>query len=212
MRRLFLIILFSFALIAHAVADTVQFSATGVQTNPQGQTLTSKLYFGDGVMRTDTSHEGQRRISIMDKNRRIAWLLNPEKQEYVERRGPPPSGQDRPTQAPLPDEPGSPCLEGREGFTCNKLGVENIDGRQTEKWEFITTQQGQTMRAVFWFDRKLRMPIRKEYPGGRVSEVRDIQEGPQPAHLFMVPQGYEKIELPTQQQRDEQSPGDRPRY
>ncbi len=211
MRRLFPIILLSFALIPHTVAQAVQFSATAVQTATEGKTMTSKLYVGDGVVRTETSHEGQTRISIMDKKRRIAWMLNPEKQEYVEMRGPAPSAQDRPSRSPLPDEPGSPCQEGREGFTCNKLGIENINGRQTEKWEFITTQQGQTMRAVFWFDRKLRTPIRKEFPGSHVSELRDIREGTQPAHLFAVPQGYKEIELPSQEQGSEANPGDRPR-
>ncbi len=211
MRRLFPIILLSFAFIPHAVAQAVQFSATAVQTAAEGKTMTSKLYVGDGVVRTETSHEGQTRISIMDKKRRIAWMLNPEKQEYVERRGPAPSAQDKPSRPQVPDEPGSPCQEGREGFTCNKLGVENINGRQTEKWEFITTQQGQTMRAIFWFDRKLRTPVRKEFPGSHVSELRDIREGTQPAHLFTVPQGYKKIEFPAREQGSGANPGDHPR-
>ena len=211
MRRLCPIILLSFALIPQAYAQAVQFSATAVQTAAEGKTMTSKVYFGDGVIRTETSHEGQARISIADKKRRIAWMLNPEKQEYVEMRGPAPSAQDRPSRSPLPDEPGSPCQEGREGFTCNKLGVENVNGRATEKWEFIATQQGQTMRAVYWFDRKLRMPIRKEFPGSHVSELRDIREGPQPAHLFTVPQGYKKIEFPSEGQGSATNPGDPPR-
>ncbi len=161
--------------------------------------VTSKLYVGDGVVRTESSHEGQTRVSIIDNKRRIAWLFNPEKKEYVERVGSRTGEQARPSQAPLPDEPGHPCQTGQGDLTCKKLGVESIGGRPTEKWEQIRTLQGQSMRAVFWFDRKLRTPIRREFPGGYVGELRDIKEGPQPAHLFTVPQGYTKIDLPTQQ-------------
>lgn len=210
MQRLFLIILFSVALIPHAPAESVQFSATAVQTGAEGDATMSKLYVGDGVVRAESSHEGQARISIMDSKRRIAWILNPEKQEYVEMRGPAPSNQGEAAPPLLPDEPGSPCEARKEGFSCNKLGVENVNGRQADKWAFITTQQGETMRAVFWFDRKLRTPIRKEFPGGFVSELRDIKEGPQPAHLFTIPQGYKKIELPTQPRGQKAGPERRP--
>ena len=112
----------------------------------------------------------------------------------------------------MPDDPGSRCQAEREGFTCNKLGEEDLNGRRADKWEFTTTRQGQTMRAVFWFDRKLRTPIRKEFPGGYVSELRDIQEGVQPTTLFTVPEEYKKIEIPTQQQAPGAGPGGQPGY
>ena len=211
MRRVFPILVLTVALVPQAAAESVQFSATAVHTDPEGKATTSKLYVGDGVVRTDSSHDGQTRISIMDKNRRIAWMLNPQKQEYVEMRGPAPSGPAESSQPSMPDDPGSPCQTAREGFTCNKLGVETVNGRETDKWEFIRTQRGQRMRAVFWFDRKLRTPIRKEFPGDYVSELRDIQEGVQPAQLFTVPREYKKIELPTQQPGQGAGPGGRPR-
>ncbi len=210
MRRLLSIIVLAVVLVPHAFAETTQFSATAVQTDPEGKTRMSKLYVGDGVVRTESSYEGQTRISITDSKQRVAWMMNPAKQEYVEMRGPAPTQQRQESRPRMPDDPGSPCQAGTEGFSCNKLGVESIDGRPADKWEFVTTQQGQTMRAVFWFDHRLRTPIRKEFPGGYLSELRDIQEGTQPAHLFTVPQGYKRIELPTQQPRQEAGPGDRP--
>ncbi len=212
MRRVFPILVLTVALIPQAVAESVQFSATAVHTDPEGKATTSKLYIGDGVVRTESSHEGQTRISITDYNRLIAWMLNPQKQEYVEMRGSAPSTSGEASRPLMPDEPGSPCQAAREGFTCNKLGVETVNGRQTDKWEFITARRGQSMRAVFWFDRKLRTPIRKEFPGGYVSELRDIREGAQPAQLFTVPQGYKKIDLPTRQQGQGAGPAGRPQH
>ncbi len=212
MRRLFPIIVLTAALLPQAVAQTVQFSATAVETAGEGKTTMSKLYVGDGMVRTESTYEEQIRVSIVDDKRRIAWMLNPDKREYVEMRGPAPGETAQASQPQLPDDPGSPCLAGREDFRCKKLGVENVNGRPADKWEFISTQQGQTRRAVFWFDRKLRTPIRKEFPGGHVSELRDIKEGAQPVGLFTVPEGYKRIELPTQPQGQGAGPDGRPGY
>ena len=212
MHRLYFGVLLVLGFVSFAFAGPIQFSATAVRMTPEGKTTTSMLYVGDGVTRTESTRDGQSRVSIVDSKRRIAWLINPEKKEYVEMPGPAQSEQAKQRQPPLPDDPDSPCHMSQAQLTCNKLGVENLNGRSTEKWEFVTTRQGQSMRAVFWFDRKLRMPIRREFPGGYVGELRDIKEGTQPVHLFTVPQGYTKIDLPTQQQGSQASPGSGPAY
>ena len=114
MRKLFLMLVLTSAFITHALAESVQFSATAVQTDAEGKTTTSKLYFGDGVVRTESSYEGQARVSIINHKQRIAWMLNPEKKEYVEMRGPAPGPQQGEASRPvLPEEPASPCQAGR---------------------------------------------------------------------------------------------------
>lgn len=185
--------------IPQAMASDVQFSATTVQATPERKTMTGKLYVGDGVMRTEMTRDGQTRITIVDHRRRVAWMLNPAKKEYVEMKGPARRPQaETPSRTPLPDEPGHPCQEGKEGLACDKLGTEQVYGRTTDKWAFTTTEQGQTSRTVVWIDRTLRIPVREEIPGGYVRELRDMREGPPPADLFAVPQGYSKIDIPTQ--------------
>ena len=90
------------------------------------------------------------------------------------------------------------------------LGKEILSGRETEKWEHIQSQQqGQrSLRTVLWYDPKLNLTIREELPGGQVRELKNIQEGPQPASLFELPQGYTKKQMPSlQQDRPDGRPG-----
>jgi hypothetical protein len=98
------------------------------------------------------------------------------------------------------------------------IGKETINGRETEKWEITqirkptqqsqqrqpSQQQGpQTTRSVQWYDPKLDLAIREEYPGGYVRELTNIQVGPQSASLFELPQGYTKKQMPTQRKGDQ---------
>lgn len=80
------------------------------------------------------------------------------------------------------------------------IGEETINGRKTEKWEYVQHQQkgSKTARTLQWYDPELKMPVREEMPGGYSRELKNIQLGPQPASLFELPQGYKKKEMPRQ--------------
>lgn len=195
--------LFGLGLTSPGMAEQggTQFSATMVQSMPNQQDTTTRIFVGDNTMRSESEFQGQPRISIVDTAQGVAWMLNPAKKEYVEMRGTAPSpGAAASNRPPLPDEPGSPCQQDGGDFACARQGMETVNGRPAEKWEFTATQNGQTMTSTVWVDKELRMPIRQELPGGAVSELRDIRVGPQPAHLFQVPGGYTRIELPQQGQ------------
>ena len=88
------------------------------------------------------------------------------------------------------------------------LGQESIDGRNVEKWEMTTTvPKQQPMRTFQWYDPVLELAVREEFPGGYVSELKNIRIGPQPDDLFVVPAGYERVTMPPPDQQ--QAPGDR---
>ena len=70
-----------------APAD-VDFSATAVQTMPQRGTMTGKLYVSKSKMRQEAVQEGQTRITITDGEKNTSWILNPDRKEYVELKGP----------------------------------------------------------------------------------------------------------------------------
>ena len=177
-----------------APAD-VDFSATAVQTMPQRGTMTGKLYVSKSKMRQEAVQEGQTRITITDGEKNTSWILNPDRKEYVELKGPGagPAAAGRP---PMPDEAAHPCQQKDSGLKCSKLGSETVNGRATDKWEVIAVQGKDSFRSVMWVDQRLRTPIRAEFQGGAQSELRDVTEGPQPADLFVVPADYKKVELP----------------
>lgn len=200
MRLLTLSILTLGLTLAHAAGEPeIQYSATMVASGPEGKVTETRMYMGHHKMRQEMSKPA--RTIIVDMDRRTSWMLNPKKKEYVEFRAPEGQAQKGPppgARPPLPDEPGHPCTQDRSELVCKKLGSETMHGRTTDKWEFVYTQEKQTNRSTAWIDRRLRIPIREE-SDGRWRELRDIQEGPQPDSLFVVPPGY--TEKKIQQQR-----------
>lgn len=70
-------------------------------------------------------------------------------------------------------------------------GKETIEGRAVEKWEVLVEAPGrQATRTFQWYDPELKLAVRQEFPGGGVSELKNIRIGKQPDDLFVVPAGY----------------------
>jgi len=84
-----------------------------------------------------------------------------------------------------------------KGGTCHKVGNETVDGRSTVKYEG-TNANGET--GMVWIDPKLRFPVKWQGKNGG-GELRNIQEGSQPASLFEVPAGYSKFDMGSMMQR-----------
>lgn len=76
-------------------------------------------------------------------------------------------------------------------------GTTTADGRSVEIWDQITTRpDGQSMKTTQWYDPELRIAIREELPGGYYRELRNIRVAPQPAQLFEIPVGFQRMETP----------------
>jgi outer membrane lipoprotein-sorting protein len=88
-------------------------------------------------------------------------------------------------------------MPGGQTTALELVGMETLDGRQVEKWEVTSTQPGGTTNRTFqWYDPELQIAVRQEFPGGLVSELKNIRVGEQPDHLFSMPAGYERISVP----------------
>ncbi|MCW8907913.1 MAG: hypothetical protein OQL28_11750 [Sedimenticola sp.] len=83
--------------------------------------------------------------------------------------------------------PGGPVMEQK------MLGVEQLQGREVEKWEMVVTQGSQQQRSTRWFDPQLNLAIREQNPGGYLRELRNIRVGEQSPELFTIPADYRKI-------------------
>jgi hypothetical protein len=78
------------------------------------------------------------------------------------------------------------------------LGKETIDGRDVEKWKIDISQPGgQSVSTFEWYDPDLKLALKQEYPGGMVSEIKNVRVGKQPDQLFGVPAGYERMSMPA---------------
>ncbi len=78
------------------------------------------------------------------------------------------------------------------------VGEEQVNGRQVEKWELVSSWERRTASSFQWYDPVLKLAVREEGPGGMVNELRNIQIGPQSGSLFQLPDGYRKIDAPKQ--------------
>jgi hypothetical protein len=82
-------------------------------------------------------------------------------------------------------------LPQNKGGTCHKVGHDTVNGRSTIKYEG-TNAKGES--GTVWVDPKLRFPVKWAAKNGS-GELRNIQEGSQPASLFEVPSGYTKFDM-----------------
>ncbi len=80
---------------------------------------------------------------------------------------------------------------GHQGSNCHKVGSDTVNGRSTVKYE-TTNASGDV--SHFWLDPKLRFPVKWEGKSNS-GELRNIQEGAQPASLFEIPVGFVKMDL-----------------
>jgi Domain of unknown function (DUF4412) len=87
-------------------------------------------------------------------------------------------------------DPSNPCANDTSS-TCKKVGVEEVSGRTCDHWQ-ITDKEGRVTNA--WIDQKLHFPI-KEVTPDTTWQVTNIKEGEQPASLFEIPPGYQKMDL-----------------
>ncbi len=85
-------------------------------------------------------------------------------------------------------------MAANKGGTCHKVGNETVNGRSTVKYEG-TNAKGET--GFVWLDPKLRFPVKWQGKNNDSGELRNIQEGSQPASLFEIPAGYKKFEMPN---------------
>lgn len=84
-----------------------------------------------------------------------------------------------------------------ESMEMALLGNETVDGRNVEKWEMTVNMPNQApSRTLQWYDPELKLSVREEFPGGYIRELTSIRVGEQPDHLFRVPAGYSRTEMP----------------
>lgn len=81
--------------------------------------------------------------------------------------------------------------------SCTKIGSENVNGRSTVKYEGVSNK-GE--KSHIWVDAKLHCVIKTEDISGGGIELRNIQEGSQPASLFEIPAGYTKFDMGSMMQ------------
>ena len=155
-----------------------------------GDTIRGKMYFGAAKIRMEMSVGGEKQIMIVDTAKKVQYFIMPEDEMYMEMRN----------DASMPGAPKTPKVEvmdpanpcsGDPKANCKKLGTETVNGRATEKWQVEMSRE----KATMWIDQKLHIPIKTVSSDGLTTEFSNLAEGKQDANLFVIPAGYEKMDM-----------------
>ena len=179
---------------AFAVAQT-EFSAEVVDSHKQGTTSQSKIYFSKDKIRFDSRDANSPGAFIMNLSNQSMTILMPQQRMYMEM---PADAQEQRNMFSFfkTSDVENACgdwlkLANNKGGSCHKLGNETVNGRDTVKYEG-TNSKGEASQV--WLDPKLRFPVKWQGTSGS-GELRNIQEGSQPASLFAIPAGYTKMDM-----------------
>ena len=185
-------------LASFALAQT-EFSADIVNTAKDGNPVQAKIYFAKDKMRLEPAEKDQRGGGsvILNLTTQTSTVLMDQQHMYMEMPGQMANQRNAYTYNFFrTGDVEAACSDWlqqtrNKGGTCHKIGSDTVGGRSTIKYE-ATNANGDT--GTFWLDPKLRFPVKWQSKNGS-GELRNIQEGTQPAGLFEVPAGYTKFDM-----------------
>jgi len=175
-----------------------QFSAGFLTSKPSGDAVGApgKIYVDASKVRIETSDLPDSYF-LIDGGVPTAYLVRPQARVFMDAKQ---SSQLTRLFLPLVDD--DPCpqwetmaevagIPNQSGhWSCKAVGQETVEGRSTVKFE-ATSPRGV---SAGWIDTELKFPLKIETEDGTVFALRNIQEGPQPADLFVVPASYKKFD------------------
>jgi predicted component of type VI protein secretion system len=192
-------------LAASFVLAQTEFSAEIVDLQKPATPTTAKIYFAKDKMRiesqTTSAHGGG--AVIVNFGTQTSMVLMPQQHMYMEM--PMQSQSQRMAFTAAFFQTGdveNACgdwqkIGGHQDGTCHKVGSETVNGRSTVKYE---TANASGDVSHFWLDPKLRFPVKWDGKNN-AGELRNVQEGMQPASLFEAPAGFTKMDMGGMMQR-----------
>ena len=167
-----------------------EFSADVKTSMAEGPSSAGKIYVGPGKLRMEMTSGGQQSVTIFDSQAQTGWVLMPQQKMYMELKQ-----QNELAQLAKQAPSGNPC-DNIPGSTCRQAGEENVNGRNTVKWEIAMNQGGRQSTITQWFDPSIGFVVRQQTSDGMAFDVTNIQPGSQPASLFELPPDYKKLSVP----------------
>jgi hypothetical protein len=176
------------------------FSANVVKQGPEKQNSgPTKIYVTKTKMRFESSQPGNRGGAvIVNLSTQTADILMPERKMYMESAQSQVPGSQRKWAFFRTMDPENACpdwlkMQTQQNKTCEKVGHETVNGRNTVKYTG-TSANGDS--GTVWVDPKLAFPIKWESKNDSW-QLQDINEGSQPASLFEIPSDYQKFQMPA---------------
>jgi hypothetical protein len=158
------------------VASAEDFSADIVNT-AGGMSFQGKIF----VSKEKTRMEMPGAITIARMDKKIAWVLMPAQQMYMEQ----------------PINPATMATSEKVSGEIERklIGSDIIEGRKADKYRVVyTDDSGKKWVMLQWFMSGLNIPVKSASEDASWSmEYKNIKRGAQPDALFEVPAGYKKF-------------------
>ncbi|WOJ90843.1 hypothetical protein RZS28_06055 [Methylocapsa polymorpha] len=181
------------------VAKASQFSADIISTKANGEPLSSpgRLYVSGDKARIETPAVAGG-FFVVDGTVNAAFFVRPAKKIFMDAKQSSPL-----TQILVPVDPEDPCrkwqamavnagaTETGGEWRCDRADQETIEGRKAIAYSAVSPSQEQ---SIEWIDPGLKFLIRSQTNGGVTVDLKNIQEGPQPASLFEIPANFGKFD------------------
>ena len=186
-----------------------EFSADFVNLKKADDSNVTRIYVGKDRMRFEPKKEHMSGAMIMDFSQQKYYILMPERKMYME------SSENmdqmhRGVNFFRPTDVNNACPDwqrmaekNNKIATCHKVGTESVNGRSAVKYEG-TSDDGK--KGTVWLDSKLRFILKWKGDDDEGGELRNIQEGSQPATLFEIPSDYQKFDMNGMMQHRMQKP------
>ncbi len=181
------------------VAGAQEFSADMTKNNGRAD----KIYAGKTKVRWESNEQNStmgRTAAILDDAQNTWVILMPDRRMYMDS----PPGmmvkqllthlwrvQDADNACPEWKKVAEEAGSDKNWGSCTKIGSDTVNGRSAVKYEGVSKDGKKTH---IWVDSKLRCVVKTDEGSGSF-ELRNIQEGPQPASLFEIPAGYTKFDM-----------------
>lgn len=139
-------------------ADPRAFTATAIQSMPDGSEQVGMIAKSGKNMRMETELNGQKSIQIMRGVEGIAYVLDPQALTYFEIHDP--SVTQAVSGATTPCPPQAQAMQ----ISCVQNGTDKVSGVTTTRWEIKSPQEAQPT-VVLW-DAGRRRALRQDWPDG----------------------------------------------
>lgn len=143
-------------------ASSSPFTATAVQTIPNGPTQKGRIFVSGVNTRFEFTEHGRDVIQIILPEQRLMRILFPKDKVYMEIAAP----DDAPMSATNSKTP-CPMVE---IMTCKKVGMDKFGELDVERWsQSIKDVKGD---STLWWEPKRKMIVRQEYADGRILQLQ----------------------------------------
>ena len=172
-------------------AHALEYSADGVFHGNRGAMGTNKIYVSHGKVRIQPV--GDAAYEIFDEAKQTDDIVVPAKKLILAQGLH--TGQVRGVRYNVGPNLCSKVSTPSAPATCKKIGLDKIDGRVVEKWEFSRNARRQIITSTIWIDRSLDAVVKVVREGKVTYELLNVHLGPQAASLFVIPAGFQTKQM-----------------